>query len=51
MIGIIVVATFVACILVYLLFWRDKKEVPPGDSYVCDVCGEKHCICHKENEV
>ena len=30
----------------YLLF-RRKKEKEPHDTYVCDVCGEKECLCHK----
>lgn len=24
------------------------KETVPRVVYVCDICGEKHCICHKE---
>lgn len=32
-----------------LLILRKKTMGPtPHDTYVCDVCGEKDCICHKE---
>ena len=27
-----------------------RKKTPPEDTYVCDVCGEKSCICHKEKK-
>jgi hypothetical protein len=32
----------------YLIFRMKKKE--PQDTYVCDVCGEKECVCHKEGK-
>jgi hypothetical protein len=25
-----------------------KPVDPPSDTYVCDVCGEEGCTCHKE---
>lgn len=30
-------------------YLKKKDEKPPTESYVCDVCGERECICHKEN--
>jgi hypothetical protein len=42
------VIALIVCIVVvgYLIFTRkDRRE--PQDTYVCDVCGEKECICHK----
>jgi len=30
----------------YLLL-RRKNRQEPQDTYVCDVCGEKECLCHK----
>ena len=41
---------FALCIagLVLLVNRIAKKEAPPADTYVCDVCGEKHCTCRKE---
>lgn len=35
-----------AVVVGYLLFRRKSKE-EPHDTYVCDVCGEKECLCHK----
>ncbi len=33
----------------YLIFRRkNKKEVQ--DTYVCDICGEKECLCRKEEK-
>jgi hypothetical protein len=31
-------------------YLKKKDESPPTDSYVCDLCGERECICHKEDE-
>lgn len=45
-IAILVIAGI--CLLYYLA--RSKKEIVPEDTFVCDVCGEKHCICHKEEK-
>ena len=41
---------FALCIagLAFLVNRIAKREEPPADTYVCDVCGEKDCICHKE---
>jgi hypothetical protein len=33
----------------YLIFGR-KNRKEPQDSYVCDVCGQRECICHKEKK-
>ena len=27
-----------------------RKDQHPQDTYICDVCGEKECICHKEEK-
>jgi hypothetical protein len=41
----------IVCLVVvgYLIF-RRKNRKEPQDAYVCDVCGEKECICHKEQK-
>ncbi len=44
---ILVVLCVVA--VAYLLLSRRNKDKAPRDTYVCDVCGESECICHKEN--
>jgi hypothetical protein len=33
----------------YLFLSRMNKDKAARDTYVCDVCGEIECICHKEN--
>ncbi|MFZ7110796.1 MAG: hypothetical protein ACOWYE_03850 [Desulfatiglandales bacterium] len=45
---IAILAVAVGCAL-YLLK-RAKKEVVPQDTYICDVCGERDCICRKEEK-
>jgi len=39
----------IACAVVagYLIFRQKNRKAPPQDTYVCDVCGEKECLCHK----
>jgi hypothetical protein len=37
-----------AAVIAYLLLRSQKKKSPPPEVYVCNVCGEKDCICHKE---
>jgi len=39
-----------AAVAAFLLFGRKKAETLPQDTYVCDVCGEKECICRKEGD-
>jgi hypothetical protein len=38
----------VACAVVvgYLIF-RRKSSKEPQDTYVCDICGERECLCRK----
>lgn len=36
-----------AGILTYVLVTREKKAQAPEAFYVCDICGEHHCDCHK----
>ena len=39
-----------AAVVAFVLFSKKKTEGPPQDTYVCDICGEKECICRKEGE-
>lgn len=34
--------------LAYFLFRKGQMEDTPAETYVCDVCGLRECICHKE---
>jgi len=38
-----------AALGVYFVFLQTRKIEQPPDTYVCDVCGEHECICHKED--
>jgi hypothetical protein len=42
----ILVVAVCAAVVGYLIFQRKNRKAPQ-DTYVCDVCGEKECICHK----
>ena len=38
-------------ILILLILWisrLSRKKTAPDAVFVCDVCGEKDCVCHKE---
>jgi hypothetical protein len=37
-------------VVFYVFFFSTKKNDKPVESYVCDVCGEHHCICRKEED-
>ena len=39
-----------AAVIAYLLMRRKEGAEAVHDTYVCDVCGERECICHKEEE-
>jgi len=43
----------IAAVVIYFLFRiivykKNKSEEPV--SYICDECGEKDCVCRKEDE-
>ena len=41
------IAVVVCALGVGYLMFRHKNKKSPQDTYVCDVCGEKECLCHK----
>jgi hypothetical protein len=41
------IAVVVCVVGVGYLIFRQKNKKAPLDTYVCDVCGEKECLCHK----
>jgi hypothetical protein len=45
---LLIVLILCAAAAAYLLLTQRKKDKAPRDTYVCDVCGEVECICHKE---
>jgi hypothetical protein len=38
---------FVCAVVVGYLVFRKKNKKEAQDTYVCDICGEKECLCHK----
>ena len=48
---IILIAVLVAAASAYVIFnKKEKPGTPAHDTYVCDVCNEKECICRKEEK-
>ena len=43
---------FAICILVLAIVITKltKKKKSEKDTYVCDICGQKDCLCHKEEK-
>ena len=41
------IIVLVCAVAVGFLIFRWKKKKAPRDTYVCDVCGETECLCHK----
>ena len=37
----------VCAVVVGYLTFRQKNKKKPQDTYVCDICGEKDCLCRK----
>ena len=46
----LLLSVILVCILVYAVLKMSGKKDPDVDTYVCDVCGERHCVCHKEED-
>ncbi len=49
MIWVIIIAVLLAVITWYVLTRRQRGKEAPDAIYVCDVCGERDCECHKVN--
>ena len=47
---IILVFIVVAAAAAYVIYRRMGSGSLPKDTYVCDLCGERHCICHLEEK-
>ncbi len=45
-----VILVLCSAVLVFVFIKRAKKKEPPDVSYVCDICGDKDCDCHKVNK-
>jgi len=47
MVWVIIIAVVVAVIAWYVLIRKERERQAPDAAYVCDVCGERDCDCHK----
>ncbi|MEJ2725927.1 MAG: hypothetical protein P8175_15050 [Deltaproteobacteria bacterium] len=47
----VVLMILCAAVIAYLMLRPKGNQALPHDTYVCDVCGQKECICHKEEEI
>ena len=45
----VVIVIFLAGMLVHFLIRKTNRKELPNETYICDVCGDKDCVCHKEN--
>jgi LPXTG-motif cell wall-anchored protein len=41
------IIVLVCAVAAGFLIFRRKKKKASQDTYVCDVCGETECLCHK----
>jgi hypothetical protein len=44
----IVVLALAVIVVVLAVSRMKKRKDPPVDTYVCDICGQKHCDCRKK---
>jgi hypothetical protein len=45
----VVIVILLAGLLVHVLTRKTKRKELPNETYICDVCGDKDCVCRKEN--
>ncbi|MFC1823632.1 hypothetical protein ACFL9T_13055 [Thermodesulfobacteriota bacterium] len=48
MLSIIIILLLAAAVGAYFFINRAKQVEAPDETYVCDECGERGCVCHKE---
>ena len=50
-----IIITLVATIIIFLIFGgvllNKRKPRENIDKFTCDICDEKDCVCHKEEQV
>jgi hypothetical protein len=48
-VGYIIAAMLITGIIAFFILKKPRQEEDqPVESYVCDICGERHCDCRKE---
>ena len=45
--GIILFILFTVGVFI-IIRWSIKKKALPQETYNCNICGEKECLCRKE---
>jgi hypothetical protein len=46
----IVILILICVAVIAFILIRKRKIADRIDTFVCTECGEKHCICHKEEK-
>jgi len=50
-----IIFVLLAAVLAFLFFqiilYKQKKPKDDVVLYTCDICGDRDCICHKENNI
>jgi len=46
----IVILVLICIAVIAFILIRKRRTADPVDLYVCEECGEKHCICRKEGK-
>ena len=46
---IIILIIIILLVILFAAKNKAQKRAPHPETYVCDICGENECICHKEH--
>ena len=50
-----IILAILGVIIVFLFFrfivHRKEDSIDQPIVYICDECGEQHCICHREDDI
>ena len=44
-------AVIILLLFFRFVFYKKKKSIVKSVTYICDKCGEKDCVCHKEGDI
>ncbi|MFH1488243.1 MAG: hypothetical protein ABII06_05020 [Pseudomonadota bacterium] len=45
----IIILLIILALVAYAALRKPARNEPPPESFVCDICGQDECICHKEH--
>ena len=46
----LIVAIVAAMVVAFVIMKKNRSGSAIDSRYICDVCGERDCICHKVDE-